>query len=148
VSGTFEIVYCSLSQHLLFSLATLNFHIRYILHLRATLFYFILADTPSTYLVWIFVGVLQMAKIPLANYVSLHVMCVLFLSSINRKINTSTFYHRKENPQFGIPYVYVSDCSDQKKNSTKPYGCFMGSYVNEPKILPYKFLFCFGNTFL
>jgi len=65
-----------------------------------------------------------MPKIALAIYVSLHVMCVLFLSSINRKTNTPTIFHKNENAQFEIPYLYVSDHSGYKKNSTKPYGSF------------------------
>jgi len=114
-SGTFEI---------LFYLTTFTFHIRYILHLRKTLFFFIVGDTSSTFLLWILVRVLQMPKIALAIYVSLHVMCVLFLSSINRNINTPTIFHKNENAQYEIPYVYVSDQSGYKKDSTKPYGSF------------------------
>jgi len=71
-----------------------------------------------------FVTCFQMPEIALAIYVSLHVMCVLLLSSINRKINISTIFHKIENAQYEIPYVYLSDHSDYKKDSTKPYGSF------------------------
>jgi hypothetical protein len=63
-------------------------------------FSFILGDICSAFLLWILVFVLQMPEITLAIYVSLHVMCLLFLSSINRKVNC---FIKNENPQYGIP---------------------------------------------
>ena len=54
--------------------------------------FFIVGDNPYTFLLRIFVCVLQMAEITLAVYVSLHIMCELFLSSSNGRISTSTFF--------------------------------------------------------
>jgi hypothetical protein len=48
----------------------------YILHLRAILFFLAL---------WFFVRVLQMGEIALKMYENLHVMCLIFLSSIIRQ---------------------------------------------------------------
>ena len=54
--------------------------------------FFIVGDNPYTFLLRIFVCVLQMTEITLAIYVIIHIMCELFLSSINRKVSTSTFF--------------------------------------------------------
>jgi hypothetical protein len=107
-----------------FFFTTFTFHIRHIFPLTVTLFFFVVEDISSTFLVWIFVSILQTSEIVLVIYVSFYLICVLVLSSISRKVNMSLF-HKYENPKYGIPYVYVSDCSDYRKDSTKPYGCFL-----------------------
>ena len=64
-----------------FGLAPFTVNIRYILHWRATLFFFYRRRYSTIFNLCFFVRVLQMGEMTLKMYGSLHVMCLMFLSS-------------------------------------------------------------------